>query len=436
MSKWRCVQRAEAGRELGVVIYLAGPGVDADRDGVGDLDEALAAALPGVGIAATVESGYQAVPSDLTAALAACGASKLGALVGFSGGCQGVRAHLWRGAEPRAVVCLDGTSARWPEPDPPQIDVWRRVAGEARVGLRTVVLTCTAQRYTERLTRAQGGPFAATSTVLARALDWPEAGTYPASPRPLAVYPAEPVLQLNDRDLHAYAYPGTDCDAAAHVAQLVRVLPWVLAEHVRPVLGVKSSSLADYTIGAGRERLSDLGAWLAGVAQHVVESAQHGPEEHLRRALAEVGVHETPGPVSTPRIDEYLSVCVRGGRLLGLRGDSEFSWCAAFASWCGLPPGMTPRAAVAELVADARKLGLWRSGDVWHDPQPGDLAVYGRAGQDPRTGGSGHVNRYVEQLGGGRWRAVGGNETHPSGGAVVVSERALTEPVGWIVYPR
>ena len=69
-------------------------------------------------------------------------------------------------------------------------------------------------------------------------------------------------------------------------------------------------------------------------------------------------------------------------------------------------------------------------------PQPGDLAVYARAGQDPRTGGQGHVNRCVELLSGGRWRAVGGNESHPSGGAVLLSERALTEPIGWIVYPR
>ena len=78
-------------------------------------------------------------------------------------------------------------------------------------------------------------------------------------------------------------------------------------------------------------------------------------------------------------------------------------------------------------------------------PQPGDLAVYARAGQDPRTGGSGHVNRLVEHyadttIAGAkverRGRFVGGNESHPSGGAVLISDRALTEPVGWIVYPR
>ena len=168
----------------------------------------------------------------------------------------------------------------------------------------------------------------------------------------------------------------------------------------------------------------------------VAAAAESAPERHLARALAEVGVHETPGPASTARIDEYLATAIRGDVPLKLRGDSEFSWCAAFASWCGLPDGMTPRASVAELIADARALGLWRSGDMWHDPKPGDLACYARAGGDPRRGGLGHVNRCIEQVGGGKFRAVGGNETHPSGGAVNVSVRPLTEPIGWIVYSR
>lgn len=172
------------------------------------------------------------------------------------------------------------------------------------------------------------------------------------------------------------------------------------------------------------------------LADSVAAAAESAPERHLARALAEVGVHETPGPASTARIDEYLATAIRGGVPLNLRGDSEFSWCAAFASWCGLPDGMTPRASVAELIADARKLGLWRSGDVWHDPKPGDLACYARGGGDPRKGGLGHVNRCIEQVGGSKFRAVGGNETHPSGGAVNVSVRPLTEPIGWIVYEK
>lgn len=147
---------------------------------------------------------------------------------------------------------------------------------------------------------------------------------------------------------------------------------------------------------------------------------------HLAKALGELGVHETPGPASTARIDEYLAVALRGGKPLGLRGDDQFSWCACFASWCGLPPGMTPRAAVVELVADAKGLGLWRDNAVWHDPQPGDLAIYATGGVPH------HVNRVELAPWGGHFGAVGGNEAN----AVRRSTRALTEPVGWITYPR
>lgn len=422
MIRWRHVQQSSDGK-YGVLVYLAGPGVDADRDGIGDLDEALCASLPGIGIVATTDSGYQAVTRDIVDGLKMCGAKELGALVGFSAGCQGVRAHLWKGIDPPAIVALDGTSANWPRPDASQIDVWSQVALEASQREKTVVLTCTLQRYTERLAK----PFAATSTVLTRALGWDAlAGVKPLSAAP-AVYPGAPVLEMHQGDLHAMAYGGTDCDARAHAAQLVTVLPDVLARYVAPRLGVQSPGIGE----VARMALAGVGAWLAMVGRHLLDRAQDGAAGHLQRAIAEVGVKETPGPASTPRIDEYLSVCVRNGKLLGLRGDDQFSWCAAFASWCGLPEGMTPRAAVAELVADARARGLWRDGSVWRDPQPGDLAIYTRAGQDPRHGGSGHVNRVVQQLGGGMMRTVGGNEQD----AVRLSDRHVSEPVGWVVYP-
>lgn len=422
MIRWRHVQTSSDAK-WGVLVYLAGPGVDADKDGIGDLDEALCASLPGIGIVATTDSGYMAVTQDIVSGLKMCGAKELGALVGFSAGCQGVRAHLWKGIEPPAVVVLDGTSAAWPKPDQAQLDVWSQQAAMAQRSQKTVVMTCTLQRYTERLPK----PFAATSTVISRALGWDAL----ASLRPLAmapaVYPGAPLLELHDGDLHALAYGGTDCDARAHAAQLVTVLPDVLARYVAPRLGVDSPGVGELA----RMALAGVGSWLAMVGRHLLDRAQDGSAGHLQRAMAEVGVQETPGPASTTRIDQYLSVCIRNGKLLGLRGDDQFSWCAAFASWCGLPDGMTPRAAVAELVSDARALGLWRDGSVWRDPQPGDLAIYARAGQDPRTGGSGHVNRVVQKLGGGMMRTVGGNEQD----AVRLSERHLSEPVGWVVYP-
>ena len=422
MTRFRCVQKSANG--LGAVIYLQGPGYDLDRDGVGDLDEAIAAALPGVGIASTSESGLTDTPSDLMAALQLTGAKNCDLLAGFSAGCQGVRNHLLRGLDPRITLCIDGTHSSWPTLEPLHIGLWRERAKKARAGESMLVATCTAQRYTQRLKK----PFAATSTVLAESLGLPEFGSYKPSSKALASYPAEPVLAHRAGGLRAFAYAGTDCDAKAHAAQLTHVLPQLLASEVAPfLLGTPDRSSV---VEAANEKLSALQSWLTKLGEYAVAATEDDTpaENHLARALGEVGQREIPGPKSNPRIDEYLSLCVRGGKLLGLRGDDQFSWCAAFASWCGLPPGMVPRAAVSELVADARKLRLWR--DAGHMPKPGDLAIYARAGGDPRLGGLGHVNRVVsvEEV---FFRAVGGNE----GDAVKFSDRPLTEPIGFVVYP-
>lgn len=157
------------------------------------------------------------------------------------------------------------------------------------------------------------------------------------------------------------------------------------------------------------------------------------PRAHLGKAIAELGVAEIPGVRSNPRIDEYLSVAIRGGRPLGLRGDDQFSWCACFFSWCGLPDGMAPRAAVSELVADAKALGHWRPADVFHAPQPGDAAIYSRAGGDPRRGGLGHVARVeIPPDADGVYTTIDGN----SDNRVRRNRRVLTDRtlLGWIVY--
>lgn len=426
MTRFRCVQKSREG--LGAVIYLQGSGADLDRDGIGDLDEAIAAALPGVGIASTGESGLHDTGADLDAALRLVGATSLDLLAGFSAGCQGVRNHLLRGRDPRSVVVIDGTHSSWPKLEPLHIGLWRERANKARSGGHQFVATCTAQRYTQRLAK----PFAATSTVLAESLGLPEFGSYIPAAKPLPVHPGEP-MRHSAGNLHALAYPGTDCDARAHAAQLTHVLPQLLASVVAPyLLGTPDRSSVLHSAG---QALGEIRDWLGAAGQLAIDLAnaaaaaeQEPAELHLSRALEEVGQKEIPGPKSNPRIDEYLAVCLRRGKLLGLRGDDQFSWCAAFASWCGLPPGMTPRAAVSELVADSRKLGLWR--DAGHVPKPGDLAIYARAGGDPRKGGLGHVNRVidVEDV---FFRAVGGNEAD----SVRLSQRPLSEPIGWVVYP-
>jgi uncharacterized protein (TIGR02594 family) len=172
---------------------------------------------------------------------------------------------------------------------------------------------------------------------------------------------------------------------------------------------------------------------LSGSAGAVAALPASAGLEHLARAVGELGVKEIPGTPSNPRIEAYLAVALRDGRPLNLRGDSEVSWCACFASWCGLPPGMTPRAAVSELVADARAQGRWYATETARAPAPGDLAIFKRAGGDPRIGGNGHVARVeISPDATGAYVTIGGNEADQ----VRRTLRSTREPdlVGWIVY--
>lgn len=158
-------------------------------------------------------------------------------------------------------------------------------------------------------------------------------------------------------------------------------------------------------------------------------------------ALAEVGVHEVVGKANNPRILEYLRGARRGGALLKL-GDEDIAWCAAFACWCeqqaaNLTEQRLPWvASVYEIWADAVTRGTARA--RIYLPQPGDLMILGRDGQDPRTGGHGHVTRVVTKAddAGLVW-CVGGNEggTLHSGGEVLRTQRKLSDPgiLGYVV---
>ena len=157
----------------------------------------------------------------------------------------------------------------------------------------------------------------------------------------------------------------------------------------------------------------------------------------LAIAQGEVGVHETPGPGTTARVAEYLSGCVRSGRLIGLVGDGP-AWCCAFVGWCehGLPGALPWRAAVTERWQDAKALGLTR--ERGYRAKPGDQAVFARAGGDPRRGGAGHIA--LVEVGvddAGDYLAIGGNEGGAAhhGGAVLRTPRNVSDPslVGWIV---
>ena len=182
------------------------------------------------------------------------------------------------------------------------------------------------------------------------------------------------------------------------------------------------------------------------------------------------------------RVRAYFAPCVRLFRPRGraptpkLLGLTSGNWCAAFASWAfytalfeedhglGVVPGPGDleaaalawepsstsrppfgyRAAVAELVADARASGTWVDvAEVRADaegrrlPRRGDLLVFSRAGEDPRTGGEGHVviveaeggpddtgNVADAQDVGGSWVVVSGNAP---GGVVARETRTLAD---------
>jgi hypothetical protein len=165
-----------------------------------------------------------------------------------------------------------------------------------------------------------------------------------------------------------------------------------------------------------------------------------------------LNVREVAGPKANAQISAYLDLCRRTGGpragmpasdadvgldLFGPKTSDEIAWCAAGASWCcrqvagvdEAPHGY--RAAVHELVSDARKLGTWRALASGYVAQPGDLAISARAGGDPTKGGTGHVER-VESVGPHEVVTIGGNENN----TWLRGPLSLIDPNlrGWITY--
>ncbi len=185
-------------------------------------------------------------------------------------------------------------------------------------------------------------------------------------------------------------------------------------------------------------------------------------EAILSLARSQIGVSETDGPNNGPEIRFYLKWCVRKLAFLHL-GPSD--WCAAFVSWAvwvswsyslvaelGGADGMALflrevltwsahefiadkgpipigyRAAVSELVKDARGTGRLHLPGDGYTPSFGDLAVFARiAGESPLTGGRGHVAFYVgEDVADPMF--LGGNQ----GDGVRVQNRKRSEVIAWI----
>ena len=133
-------------------------------------------------------------------------------LIGYSAGCQRVRALYMSGVRASAYLLADGTHASWP-PEEWQIGWLRDLATEARAGRILLVATHTMQAYTERLPK--GRVFCSTARVLRMATGWPLD----------RVGPLDAPAVTREGALYVYSYASADIDAPAHAAQLVRVVP-------------------------------------------------------------------------------------------------------------------------------------------------------------------------------------------------------------------
>lgn len=123
----------------------------------GGVTQAIREAAPGaivVGLAQKpLSGGYSAIGPGkvpplaelVRGALEAAGGPFLGrlVLVGFSEGCQAVRAWLAAGEVPTAVLAIDGAHGSSPAPSPAQVTPWRSFFDRARAGERFAAITAT-----------------------------------------------------------------------------------------------------------------------------------------------------------------------------------------------------------------------------------------------------------------------------------------------------
>jgi hypothetical protein len=139
----------------------------------------------------------------------------------------------------------------------------------------------------------------------------------------------------------------------------------------------------------------------------------------LAAAIGEIGVTEDPiGSNRGARVDEYQAPT-------GLPPGEP--WCASFACWCDREAGGS-LPYLASVAALWRAVGA-RALDKSYDPQPGWLAVFGRAGQNPLNGGDGHIGRVVSASD-SAVTTIDGNHNN----AVAQATRPRSEVLGWISY--
>ena len=373
------------------------------------MDPALRSALPGWAIVATDESGVGVTRAELDRARALVGTvgAEL-ALVGFSAGCQGVRALLEAGVRPSHVATFDGTHDSIP---PSHLGTWRELAAEARAGQAVWVGTCTQMTYVERIPVGQPGRATSTRHVLEQACG----------------VSLPPGTEVHEGGLHLVSYPSADVDKAAHIAQQRDVMPALLTRYFaleaipdtdpapRP-----GASWADAILGP----LRTVGGWLtqaiATDGAQVVELPPHGWRCSVAELVADARALGTWHSAEDVRAGRYqikpgdLLISARGGGdplhggtghveraetvspLVTIGGNEGDTWtrapfdvnAASFRGVIEYPPGLARRALAvtqAEAAAGIRE----RPGPLAH-PRIQAYHAGARRGGGPRAGMPGH----------------------------------------------
>ena len=399
--KFRPVQR---GSGPVAVLFLVGSHMDA----------ALRSALPGWSIVATDESGVGVTRAELDRARALVGTvgAEL-ALVGFSAGCQGVRALLEAGVRPSHVATFDGTHDSIP---PSHLGTWRELAAEARAGQAVWVGTCTQMTYVERIPVGQPGRATSTRHVLEQACG----------------VSLPPGTEVHEGGLHLVSYPSQDIDKPAHIAQQREVMPALLARFfaLDPIPDTDpaprpGASWLGSVLAGGRSAAAHAVDALAGLlsrdgAAPILDLPPHGWRCSVAELVADARALGTWHSAEDVRAGRYqikpgdLLISARGGGdplhggtghveraetvspLVTIGGNEGDTWtrapfdvnAASFRGVIEYPPGLARRALAvtqAEAAAGIRE----RPGPLAH-PRIQAYHAGARRGGGPRAGMPGH----------------------------------------------
>lgn len=368
-------------------------------------------------------------------------------LVGFSEGCQALRAHLFSGAQPWAVVAIDGTHSGWPKPYTPlEIDPWRKAFDRARARPSDFVFvgTHSGLTYVETLPK----PYASTKTTLERITGWSLTSAFSDG---------EPVhRQQGGAHVLSYGIVGReealkyqrdgDTWKASHIKQAREALPSVLRSFISNDAGT----------GSGVESADFPREPITRPSKTTTRAATLG-ERCVQWCLSHEGITEDPiGSNEGELIRQWRAPCERG------LGDAAFllhlgpsNWCSMFQCAAvqavlavGEPQPHGYRAGVVEIVADTSHgddnevgyTGTWRPIAYVHKtgwtPLTGDLAIWDRRNPSkPESSWWRHVDRVVSfDEASGMFETIGGNENN----RVCRRVRTLHDMrlLGFVEYPR